>query len=351
MGFDDRAYSRRPSSGPWGRLGSAFHWLFYGSVPLFTIFGIRVRAHASLVVLAALVALFGLGQGYSSMQYRVLFITVLFGVVLLHEFGHCFAARAVGGRADDILMTPLGGLAMAAAPRRPLPTFITVAGGPLVNVLLMLGAAVVIYAGGNSPSWNPFVFGVPRDGHWTSTFVYASMFFQLNYWLLLFNLLPSYPLDGGQLVQTMLWRPMGYYRSMLFSATVGIVGGVVLMAAGLLLVGSLLMMLIGLSCLLTCVNLRQQLLAAGPYAFTEEDEDYSAASWRPDDVDRMSRRAEREARRREREAAEEAREQEKIDRILAKVARHGMHSLTFFEKRALRKATERQRQRTLQRRR
>lgn len=328
-----------------------FQWLLYGSVPLFTIFGIRVRAHASLVVIAVLIALLGLGEGYSSLQYRVLFITVLFGVVLLHEFGHCFAARAVGGTADDILMTPLGGLAMASPPRRPLPTFITVIGGPLVNVLLMLGAAVVIYAGGNSPSWNPFVFGVPKDGHWTSSFVYASMFFQLNYWLLLFNLLPSYPLDGGQLVQTLLWRPMGYYRSMLTSATVGIFGGAAMMAVGLLMAGSLLLMLIGLSCLLTCVNLRQQLLAAGPYAFTEEDADYSAASWRPDEVERMSRAAEREQRRREREALEEAREQEKIDRILDKVAKHGMNSLTFFEKRALRKATERQRQRTLQRRR
>ncbi|MFN4242068.1 MAG: M50 family metallopeptidase [Tepidisphaerales bacterium] len=328
-----------------------FQWLLYGSVPLFTIFGIRVRAHASLVVIAVLIALLGLGEGYSSLQYRVLFITVLFGVVLLHEFGHCFAARAVGGTADDILMTPLGGLAMASPPRRPLPTFITVIGGPLVNVLLMLGAAVVIYAGGNSPSWNPFVFGVPKDGHWTSSFVYASMFFQLNYWLLLFNLLPSYPLDGGQIVQTLLWRPMGYYRSMLTAATVGIFGGAAMMAVGLLMASSLLLMLIGLSCLLTCVNLRQQLLAAGPYAFTEEDADYSAASWRPDEVERMSRAAEREQRRREREALEEAREQEKIDRILDKVARHGMQSLTFFEKRALRKATERQRQRTLQRRR
>lgn len=344
MGFDDRSYSRRPSSGPWG----VFQWLLYGSVPLFTVFGIRVRAHASLVIIAALIALFGLGQGYGALQYRVLFITVLFGVVLLHEFGHCFAARAVGGSAEDILMTPLGGLAMASAPRRPLPTFITVAGGPLVNVLLMLGAAVVIYAGGNSPSWNPFVFGVPKDGNWTSSFVYASMFFQLNYWLLLFNLLPSYPLDGGQILQAILWQPMGYYRSMLTAATIGIFGAIVMIVGGLMLAGSILLIFIGVSCLMTCISLRQQLLAAGPYAFSEDDADYSAASWRPDQVDRPSRADERAIRRRQAEAAAEAREQEKIDRILAKVARHGMHSLNFFEKRALRKATERQRQRTLQ---
>jgi len=60
----------------------------------------------------------------------------LFVIVLLHEYGHCFAARSVGGNAEEIILTPLGGLAMAYAPHDPWARFVTVIGGPLVNVAI-----------------------------------------------------------------------------------------------------------------------------------------------------------------------------------------------------------------------
>src|SRR5437762_3545 len=114
MGWEDRPYyrDRRPTS------TNPFMWLLTGSVPLFTFSGIRVRAHASLVIAMVLGLLFGYFPG-STVYDKVLGATMLFLVVLLHEFGHCFTARWVGGEADDILMTPLGGLAFARAPRRP----------------------------------------------------------------------------------------------------------------------------------------------------------------------------------------------------------------------------------------
>src|SRR5687768_13274717 len=105
MAFQDRHYYREGG----GATGNPLMWLLTGSVPLFTIFGIRVRAHASLIVIIGLVLLFGLGQG-SNVQARVQSMGVLFVVILLHEFGHCFAARWTGGNAEEILMTPLGGL-------------------------------------------------------------------------------------------------------------------------------------------------------------------------------------------------------------------------------------------------
>src|SRR3954465_9128811 len=106
MAWQDRPYYRGSSSGA----GNPLTWLLYGRVPLFTIFGIRVQAHSSLILYAALVLLFGLGTGFT-WQDRVLNIGVLFVIVLLHEFGHCFAARWVGGDAEEIVMHPLGGLA------------------------------------------------------------------------------------------------------------------------------------------------------------------------------------------------------------------------------------------------
>src|SRR4051812_9913331 len=114
MGWQDRSYYR--DSGPGA--GNAILRMLTGSFPLFTAWGIRVRVHASLVVLVVLVLLLGLGQGFT-WQDRLQSMSVLFVIILLHEFGHCFAARAVGGEANDILMWPLGGLAMANPPRRP----------------------------------------------------------------------------------------------------------------------------------------------------------------------------------------------------------------------------------------
>src|SRR5690349_9296660 len=100
MAWQDRPYYR---DGP--AANNPLMWLVSGSVRLFTLFGIRVRAHASLILVMLFVLLFGFGYG-STVEIRVQSMTILFAIVLLHEFGHCFAARSVGGEADEIMMTP-----------------------------------------------------------------------------------------------------------------------------------------------------------------------------------------------------------------------------------------------------
>src|SRR5258708_23138657 len=132
MGWQDRPYYRDQDSSS----GSPLMWLFTGSIPLFTAFGIRVRMHATLlllIVLGLLTAGLPHGMGFAN---ALTAYTVLFVIILLHEFGHCFAARKVGGDAREILMWPLGGLAIADAPKRPMPQLITTAGGPAVNLLI-----------------------------------------------------------------------------------------------------------------------------------------------------------------------------------------------------------------------
>src|SRR5437763_7763906 len=138
MAWQDRPYYRDRSTSAGGPL----MWLLAGSVPLGTWFGIRVRMHASMVILIVLALLFpkALGGVYLSLSS----MAVLFSIVLLHEFGHCLASRSVGGDPIEILMHPLGGLASANPPQRPWPTFWTVAGGPLVNVLICALAASLL---------------------------------------------------------------------------------------------------------------------------------------------------------------------------------------------------------------
>jgi Zn-dependent protease len=356
MGWEDRPYYREGRNAT----SNPLMWLLNGSVHLFTLFGIRVRAHASLIVVCALVLLFGMGFG-ESVVARGQFVAMLCAVVLLHEFGHCFAARWTGGSADEVLLTPLGGLAMTMARRRPWPTFVTVAGGPLVNVLLCLLCGLGLFIAVGVFPLGPWSFGkfYLRLG-WLTFTSYLSWVYLISYGLLLFNLLPVFPLDGGQLLQSILWKPMGYYKSMLVTMNVGLVGSVLMILSGLGLIGfggGLLVALIGLSCLLNCYRTRAMLKAEGPWAFSDEDSvdygHYASASYRDDSPSRRrgwfgrlrSRRAAKAARA---QAHARAAEQERIDAILAKVSAQGMNSLTWLEKRALRKATERQRKRDLE---
>lgn len=354
MGWEDRPYYRdRPSSG-----GSPLTWIMTGSVPLFTAFGIRVRAHAGLIVLVVLVLLFGVTRD-SNIQASVQSMSILFLVILLHEFGHCFAARWTGGEANDILMTPLGGLAMAMARRRPLPTAVTVAGGPLVNVIICLLCGLGLYMTVGIWPLGPWQFSgaYDPDPSWFQVSNYLFLTYAISYGLLLFNLLPVFPLDGGQLLQAVLWKPMGYFKSMLITVNVGLVGSVLMAMVAIASMGSpfggLLLLFIAINCFMNCLQYRQHLRSEGPWGFQEEDgPDYGGSIYGSATTTRRAKRQSRFSRwsadRVRKRAQEEAAEQAKIDQILAKVSAQGMNSLSWLEKRALRKATERQRQRDLE---
>ena len=110
-----------------------------GSFRVGRLFGITIRVHILFVIWIAW-RLIASGDGW---QFHAAFLGMLFGIVLLHEFGHCFGARSVGGFAENILMWPLGGLAYAHAPMTPWAQFVTVASGPLVNVGFCVLAGVV----------------------------------------------------------------------------------------------------------------------------------------------------------------------------------------------------------------
>lgn len=323
-------------------------WLLTGSVPLFTVFGIRVRAHASFVILGAMVLLLGFGPG-TSVEVRVQSLTMLFAVVLLHEFGHCFAARSVGGSANEILMTPLGGLAMAMAPRRPWPTFVTVAGGPLVNVVICLVCAAGIFALNRTVLFTPGQFSQNYDPNpgWLSLYSYLYWIYAISLGLLLFNLIPVFPLDGGQLLQSILWRPMGYFKSMLLTLNIGIVGAILMIMIGVATLssgGGLLLAVIGANCLMNCIQYRTMIRSAGEFGLQEDEADYSANLWNAP-VAKPTRASRSAARRAQKLQNDERAEQIKIDQILSKVSAKGMHSLTWIEKRTLKKATARQRER------
>jgi Zn-dependent protease len=338
MGWEDRPYYRDRS----GPSTNPLMWLLTGSVPLFTAFGVRVRAHVTLLMLIVVELILDQKAGFP-FQLRAFTMATLASLVILHEFGHVFACRWVGGTANDILLWPLGGLAMCDPPRRPLASFITVAGGPAVNLLICIlcAAAIRIFSG----AWvhlNPFDFSLPKGVGYHDLSYYLFYIYLVSYGLFLLNvLLPIYPLDGGQMWQAILWPWIGYYRSMMVATMLGMVGSVVL-GAYFLISGNWMLAAMMVFAFYNCYQMRMSLRETGPEEW-QDSVDYHASIYGKDEAPKRRRTSGRAFARARRIAQQERDERNRIDTILAKVSASGMQSLTWLERRTLRKATERQR--------
>lgn len=199
-----------------------------GSLRLFRFAGIQVYLHWSWFVVA-LIELTSRAGVYRSPFWNVAEYLGLFCIVLMHEFGHSLACRQVGGRAEEIILWPFGGIAFVNAPERPGAQLWSIAAGPLVNVLLipvLLGSTWLLSALAPLTPPSPDVARFLRD-----------LWF-INLMLLGFNLLPIYPLDGGQIVRSLLWFLIGRSRSLFVATVVGFVGLAGLLAYAVV-VGSL----------------------------------------------------------------------------------------------------------------
>jgi Zn-dependent protease len=188
-----------------------------GAIRLFKFGGIQVYLHFSWFIVAAYQLTQRLNN-YHAQIFAAYEYLALFAIVLLHEFGHSLACRQTGGSADQIVLWPLGGIAFVNPPRRPGAVLWSIAAGPLVNVALVPVLELLwIFAG--RPGWLDDVADPIR---------LILMIRVINYVLLIFNLLPIYPLDGGQILRALLWFPLGEIRSLQIASVVGLIGGAVL---------------------------------------------------------------------------------------------------------------------------
>ena len=181
-----------------------------GSFHLFRLFGVDVFLHWWWFLVAVYEIQSRAGR-YSSLTWNVLEYLALFLIVLMHEFGHALACRQVGGKADRIVLWPLGGVAYVDPPQRPGATLWSIAAGPLVNVALMPILALLFLKAQQ--------FGGSRD---LVALLYAIGL--INRWLLIFNILPIYPLDGGQILRSLLWFVLGRARSLMVATILGLIG-------------------------------------------------------------------------------------------------------------------------------
>lgn len=357
MGIDSRGYNQWHEEG--GGIRSVFRRIFGDgenpltwAVPLYRAWGIQVKIHLIFIIMIIARLIWSIPQDQMGPVEVLMAMGGLFILVLLHEYGHCFACRYVGGTADQILMWPLGGLAFCSPPHHWRPDLTTTIGGPAVNVVLWPVFALMLLAvlpGANVVQaliFNPFDPGLALGGvrlaDGTQPFWLVGLWwlYYMNIVLLGLNVLvPMYPMDGGRIMQALLWRKMGYQAATSLSAKIGlgiaiamfvvaITGGIILLV-GLSVFG-------GIVCWLEIRRLKMMddpIMTAAGYDFSKGYQGLPG----DEPTDTYTERAEEKRRKKEEQ------EQAELDRILAKIAETGMPSLTRGEKRWLEKATQKRR--------
>ncbi|WP_439622882.1 site-2 protease family protein [Gemmata sp.] len=338
---------------------------------------------------------------------------VPFLVILLHEFGHCFGARHVDGDAKEILIWPLGGLASVEVPHTPRANFIATVAGPLMNVVICGVCVFGLALGGFLPNLNPLsnpyvseMYSFTRERTYTSEYglklyepgtnrpiakqedidkrmrgegtrenrvfepknaeqeaisyggeralapawaVWLNRTFWLSWVLLLFNLVPAYPLDGGRMFQCAVWARTDYRRGVTVAANTGYVVAVIFLIVSIAVNEALFMGLALFMLYEASMALHRLEADDGPFGYDfsagytslEKDDEPPP---RPKKVGWFTRwRQARRSKKLQREIEERVQEEQRMDQLLAKIAATGKASLTDDEKRFLERVSARKR--------
>ncbi len=184
------------------------------SFQLMRIAGIDVRVHATFFLLLAWFGtVYFLEGGYGAMVIGLSFIILLFACVVLHEFGHALAARAYGINTPDITLLPIGGIArLERMPDKPWQELVVALAGPAVNVVIAFGLYIVIGRFFGLGDLEELAEG--RGNLLTQLLA-------INVILVVFNLLPAFPMDGGRVLRALLATRLSHARATRIAAAVG----------------------------------------------------------------------------------------------------------------------------------
>jgi len=212
-----------------------------GSLRLFTWFGIPVHLHWSF----GLIFLYAFWIGYDNnldimgTVWLMGFFVALFGCVLLHEYGHALTARRYGVATHDIILTPIGGIArLEKMPEKPVQEFVVAIAGPLVNVaiaLLLFAVSMLVFDG---ERWEFFKWFLQQQFSFASAdetgqvmeetglqpsglLFYLPVLVATNIGLVIFNLIPAFPMDGGRIFRSLLAMKWGRVRATRWAAWLG----------------------------------------------------------------------------------------------------------------------------------
>ncbi len=377
------------------------------AVPLFRAFGVNVRVHILyfLVTLGLFLReIFRDGAFVSPLDVFLFMVPMLFVVILIHEYGHVFGGRHVGGECEEILIWPLGGLAFVDTPREWRAHTFTAVSGPLTNVAQCVLSAVVLLGFGFIPTLNPLdnpyispmknyrdgrvytsEYGLKLYESGTSTpvngtekahyankpdvarseaeqaktdkgferavaplwLVWVNRLFWLNLVLTLLNLIPAYPLDGGQILQGLVWARSDYRQGTVVACVSGFICAMAMFVVSIAVIEPLVIALCFFVLFACWMKWRQLTETGGEYGYDTE-KGYSGL----DDEDGPPKPAKkvgffkrwqqaRTAKKLKEEHDQRAKDDERMDQLLEKIARK--EPLSDEERRFMQQVSERYR--------
>jgi Zn-dependent protease len=206
------------------------------SIRVARLAGVDVYVHLTFLILLAWIAISGyaVAQDAVAVARELGFVLLLFGIVVLHELGHALAARRYGIATRDITLLPIGGVArLERIPDEPRQELVVALAGPAVNVVLAAALYGWLALRGDSPFPDP------------ETMVLGGSLLRRLLWvnvlLVVFNMLPAFPMDGGRVLRSLLAMRMDYARATQIASGVGQAMALLMGFAGLMWGNPLLM--------------------------------------------------------------------------------------------------------------
>jgi Zn-dependent protease/predicted transcriptional regulator len=181
--------------------------------------GIKIYIHWTFLILIIWIFIMHsrLGQGWSAGLWGVVFILALFACVVLHEMGHALTARRFHIGTRDITIYPIGGVAsLEAMPEKPAQELLVAIAGPAVNVLI----AGLLFGYLSISGTMPDIEQLDADRQVRPEFFVFNLF-AANVALVVFNLIPAFPMDGGRILRAMLAFKINRAKATRISARIG----------------------------------------------------------------------------------------------------------------------------------
>jgi len=191
--------------------------------------GIDVFVHWTFVLLITWILLTNLGAGRSLDEslWSIWFVLSLFVCVVLHEFGHALTGRRYGVKTKNIVLLPIGGVAnMEKMPEKPIQELWVALAGPAVNVVIAAIIGVILYAQGKMQ-----LPADPSGAINTGNFMFN--LFVVNLWLVIFNMIPAFPMDGGRVLRALLAMRYDKVKATNIAAKLGQILGIGFIGLGL----------------------------------------------------------------------------------------------------------------------
>ncbi len=191
-----------------------------GSFLFFTFQGIPVRVHWSFGLLIIWVWYIGYSSGMDLEAIGVLGLLIfsLFACVIMHEFGHALAARRYGVQTRDIILSPIGGVArLDRIPEKPVQELVVAVAGPMVNVFIATFLGLIAWI------WVPQQLSILGETETAVFWIgnYVPLLFWMNISLVVFNMIPAFPMDGGRVLRALLAIPMGRLEATKWASIIG----------------------------------------------------------------------------------------------------------------------------------